>query len=489
MSASQAFAARAPYRGSGAALRGHPLLRVSNLSAALSVVLVLLQLRGGTVGEVAALLAVPVSAAAVFAADRRYLPTVLLLALPSLGTLSGRDAHGLVSTATAPFVFPEATTFVALAGVELTAPLAILAAAFARVVLELLRGGRVFRGVLPWWLLPLFLVSFLPVLAGGLQGQALGYNRWSQGPRAMLAVAGFLWGIVVVRRAGPEGVARLTRQLTAVVSLAALLLMVRFLHGMMVFLAVGFIGGVLPGLVARRRFLEAGLCALSVAVAALSMTLTTFAEVVLAIGCVVLAAPGFRAAGRMLVRAGVFAACVMSGLLIWAVMQMQGKTALEMVTRDEGLMAYAVFKLMGDRGPLWLAAVEQITGGPYLVVPAGRPLRPQSFDYGGLVYTWEFGAHNTVLELVRNVGVVGGVAALVLMGFAITAAVRLLLSTPSSALRGLAAGFLGVAIVGITTGNFPVYDVGFFLWAVGGMLAGARLYATREALETAGGAA
>lgn len=463
-----------------AATAVHPLLRLPNVAAGVSLLLVILQLRGQTMGDVAALVALPLVAALAFAADRRYLPAILLLCIPTLGVIGGRDAVAMAPTALNPFVFPRASTFVVLAGVEAGAPLALLIAAFARVVLEMVRGAPAFRGVVSTWVVTLFLVSFVPVLAGGLQGQAVGYNRWSQGLRSMLVVSGFLWGVIVARRADGASARRVGVQLAGLALVGAALLAGGVLRGMFLFVAVGLAGGMIPYFMARRRFMEAAVCGIAATVAAVGMTLTTAGEVVLALGCVALAAPRARALGRWLLRAGIFAAVVLSGVMIWAVVQLRDKTLLEVATRDEGVVAYAVFKLMGDRGPLWMAAVEQITDGPYFVVPAGRPLRPENFDYGGLVYTWEFGAHNSVLELLRNTGLLGGGAALVLIGIAILSAVRLLVETRDDALRGLAAGFLGVAIVGMTTGNYPVYDEGFFVWAVGGMLAGARLYAPRR---------
>jgi hypothetical protein len=479
MSLSQPAAAHRAYLAPPAA-RAHPFLRMPNVAAGVSLLLVLLQLRGETLGEVAALVALPLTALIAFAADRRYLPALLLLCMPTLGIIGGRAAGTTAPSPMNPFVFPEASTFVVLAGVEAGAPLALLLAAFARVAVEMLRGARAFRGVVSPWLVTAFFLALVPVFMGGLQGQAMGYNRWSQGVRSMLVVSGFLWGVIVARRADGVAARQVGVQLAGLSLVGAALLAGGLLRGMLLFVAVGLAGGVIPYFVSRRRFVEAGVCLLAAGVAALGMTLTTAGEVLLALGCVSLAAPRFRALGRWLLRVGILAACALSGVMIWAVMQLRGKTLLEVATREEGLMAYAVFKLMGDRGPLWLAAIEQITGGPFLVVPAGRPLRPENFDYGGLVYTWEFGAHNSILELLRNVGLLGGLAALALIAVAVLSAVRLLVETRDDALRGVAAGFLGVAIVGMTTGNYPVYDEGFFLWAVGGMLAGARLYVPRR---------
>lgn len=451
-----------------------------NVAMGVSLLLVLLQLRGETLGDVAALVAIPLTALLAFLADRRYLPAILILCLPGVGVIAGRDGIAPAPDALNPFIFPRASTFVVLMGIEVGAPLALLGAAFGRVVLEVLRGGRAFRGVVPSWAVAVFLVSFVPVLMGGLQGQALGYNRWSQGLRSMLVVSGFLWGVIVARRSDGAAARRLGVQLTGLALVGAALLTVGFLRGMLLFVAVGLAGGVMPYFLARRRIVETGVCAVAAAVAAVSMTLTTAGEVLLALGCFILAAPGARALGRWLLRIGILGAVVLSGVMIWAVIQLKDKTLLEVATREEGVMAYAVFKLMGDRGPLWLAAIEQITGGPYLVAPSGRPLRPENFDYGGLVYTWEFGAHNSVLELLRNVGLLGGGAALLLIGLALLATVRLLLETRDDAMRAMAAGLLGVAVVGMTTGNYPVYDEGFFIWSLAGMLAGARMYLPRR---------
>lgn len=490
-------AAAPPAPSPGATVRdtplagAHPFLRMHNVALGVSVLLMILQLRGHAPGEVAALLAIPIVAVATFVADRRYLPLLLVLAVPSMGVIRVSPGPHVFT----PFLFRDAETFVPLAGVEASAPLVMLAAGFARVIVELLRGGRVFRGVVPWWLLAIFLAAMLPVLAGGLQGQALGYNRWSQGPRAMLALAGFFWGVVVARKAGGTAVRRLGPQMAGLALVSALLITVRFLGDMLLFVSVGMVGGMMPYFLARRRFAEAGICAAAVLTAVLALSLTTAGQVVLALGCVALSAPRARGVGRWLLRLGVAAACALSALMIWVVVQLQGKTLVEVASRDDGVMAFAVFKLLGDRGPLWLAAIEQITGGPYLVVPAGRPLRPEGFDYGGLVYTWEFGAHNAILELLRNVGLIGGAVGLALMGFALLAVVRLMLETRDMALRGVAAGLLGVVILGITTGNYPVYDVGFFPWAIAGMLAAARLYApprgaaAPDAEALAGGAA
>jgi hypothetical protein len=462
-------AARPLNRPAPPAAAAHPLLRLHNVSTAVSALLMLLMLRGDTLGELALLMAVPILGLATFAADRRYLPTLLLLCIPALGV------H--IEPGTSPFVFPEVVKAVPLGGMEMSSGLMVLVAAFGRVAFELLRGANPWRGVVPRWVMRVFLLALVPAFMGAMLAQGMGMNRWSFGFRAMLAIGGMFWGMLVARRSDP---ARLAGQLATIVFVASALLVVRFLNDMFVFLVLGLAGGLMPHYVSRRRWLQAGTLAAAALVGVLTLSLTTAAQVLVALGAVMVAgirSPGIR---RTVLRLSVAAGVVASGAMIWLVVQLRGKTLLDVAQAQDSLMAYATFKLLGDRGPLWLAALQQIANGPYWVVPAGRPLRPENFNYGYEVYLWEFGSHNGFLELLRQAGLIAGGIGIVLMLWIITAVARVLGETRSPTLRGLGAGFLGVVVVGLTTGNFPVQDIGFFLWGVGGMVVAAAMQAREE---------
>jgi hypothetical protein len=448
-----------------------PLLRLHNVALGVAWLLMALQLFGGAVGELAALSAVPLLAAAAFSADRRYLAVLLVLCIPAAGVLTLRGAGFLA--------FPRSVEWVVLGGIEVPAPLVVVTAGFARVCLELVRGGRAFRGVIPRPLLLLFLAGLFPAFLGALLGQAMGLNQWSLGFRAMLALGGLFWGVLVARGAGPRP-GRMVRQLAGIVFVGAALMLAGFLRDMMVFIVIGLAGGLVPWCVQRRRLVEAAVLAGAAVVGIVGISLTTAGQVLVALGCLVLAAVRSAGLRRWILRAAVLAGCAASGAMIWLVTQLHDKTLVEFVQRDEGLVAYAMFKLLGDRGPLWLAAIQQISSGPYWIVPSGRPLRPENFNYGYIVYIWEYGSHNTFLELLRHTGFIAGPIGMVLIGYAVVLATRTLTETADAALRGLAAGFLGVAVVGVTTGNFPVHDVGFFLWALGGMIAVLRMELPRR---------
>jgi hypothetical protein len=442
----------------------HPFLQLHNVATTVALLLMVPQLLGGTLGDVALLMSLPIVALATFSADRRYLPTLLLLCIPALGVHT--------EPGSSPFAFPDAVRAVSLGGVEVSSGLLVLVSAFGRMMYELLRGARPWSGIVPRWVMRLFLFSLVPAFLGALVGQGMGMNRWSAGFRAMLAIGGVFWGILVARRADP---ARLGSQLSTIVFVASGLLVVRFLNDMYVFLVMGLAGGLLPYYAARRRWLQAGTLAAAGAVGLVTLSLTTAAQVVVGLGAVMLTTirnPGIR---RTLLRLSVAGGMALSGMLIWVVVQLQGKTLLEVARAQETLMGRATIKLLGDRGPLWLASLQQISSGPYWIVPAGRPLRPENFNYGYVVYLWEFGAHNAFLELLRQAGLLAGGIGIAVMFWTMARVVRVLGETRRATLRGLSAGFLGVAVVGMTTGNFPVQDIGFFLWALGGMMVAAAI--------------
>ncbi|HET7233297.1 MAG TPA: hypothetical protein VFJ16_25015 [Longimicrobium sp.] len=467
---------------------GALLLQVRTAVLVLAWVLTLLQLAGGDSGELAALASFPIAAALAFLADRRYLGAMLVLCIPALGLPDTVAPGGAAADGAGGFIiaFPDAVTFVVLGGVQVTSVLVILAAGFGRVMLEVLRRPSTFRGVCPPLAVLAYAAALIPALMCALQGQANGLNRWSVGVRGLLAVGGFFWGVVMVRqsRGTPSDYAR---QVLRVVLVGSFLAVIGILRGTYFFLLVGMTGGAFAHYLSRRRGLPATLTGAVVVGSVFVATLTTLGEVAFALLCMMLNGPGMRRLRRFLVRAGVATAGIMSLGLLWAVMRFSQMASFTANSRDQGLLAYAYFKLMGDRGPLWVSALEQILAGPYVIVPAGRPLHPQGI-YARL-YSWEFGAHNTVLELLINNGMVAGAAGVALIGLAIWSAARLLIDTQDRGLRAVAAGFLGVGVVGVTTGSFPVYDVGFFLWSLGGILAAlhAAELARREAeLASAG---
>ena len=141
--------------------------------------------------------------------------------------------------------------------------------------------------------------------------------------------------------------------------------------------------------------------------------------------------------------------------------------------RDEGIESRLENKILADRLPFWYAAFEQIISGPYIIVPSGRPLK-----IIGITNDWVVGAHNTILEMLRLNGLVAGSFILYIYFFGLRNLIVVLGNSNIRFLRTLAAGLLSVAIVGMTTGDFPAdQTIGFWIWSISGLVNG--LY-TRE---------
>ena len=443
-------------------------VRTRHILLGAAVACVVLQIVGGeTLGALGAVAALPLAFLVAFLCDARHLPTLLVLSYPALG-LELSPGEGQYSVSLLALLDSEPVVDAMVAGVALSAPLAILGGAAARVSLNVLLRRADVLG-LPRWVLFLFFVSLVPVTLGALEGRAMGLNRWSQGIRAMLAIGGLLWGYVLTRRAAdPHG---LIRRIVTLGTIGGVLFLTGFLNGQVVFLVVGVNAGALPLHFRAARPFPFAVAVAVCLVAVVAMTLTTAAVVVLALGTIGLVHVPSATLRRWIVRGAIALAVLASAGLIWAVYAFRTVSPQEFLAfaTSGGLLSYALFKLMADRGPLWLAAITQILNPPWIVVPAGRPLLPEGFAFLRGSEAWEFGAHNAVLELVRNVGWIAGAIGVAVAVHAILQATRTMTGTRSYAVHAVAAGFLGVAISGITTGNFPVQDVGFFLWALGGV--------------------
>jgi hypothetical protein len=73
------------------------------------------------------------------------------------------------------------------------------------------------------------------------------------------------------------------------------------------------------------------------------------------------------------------------------------------------------WKLIADRGPIWLGAINLLREQPY-VVPT--PNRPYEIQQGGREYVWRTHTHNLVLDCLREFGIfTGPIAIVVLFGF------------------------------------------------------------------------
>jgi hypothetical protein len=435
-----------------------PVPTLSHVTAAAAVVIVLLQLRGEAIGEAAAATGLLIAAAIGWTADYRYLSALVILSLPMFG-LSHETFPGMVQTVT-------------VAGAGFAAPLAAMLAAGVRAIVEVGRSARHRVGWPSRLPVAAFAIALFVAGLGGLMGRSMGLNAWSEGVRAVLAVGGIFWGYTLARSSG-DAADRLPGIIVWITIAGCLLFATTLLQGHFLFLLVGLAAAMLSYFARRRRPFAFGLAAV-VATAGLALyTLTTAAIVVIVLGSLLLAGLPDGVVRRSFVRVVIAVLVLVSVVAIWAVLRFGEQLAIEMAVhtaRSEGLVQYALFKLMSDRGSLWLAAMQQISSGPHWVVPAGRPLYPLLGLAAGS--EWASGPHNTILQVLRNTGLIAGPALLWLMVASLFSASRVLANARHQLTRALAAAFIAVAASGIMTGDFPVSDVGFFLWALGGVTIG-----------------
>jgi hypothetical protein len=444
-----------------------------------------LQAAGGVAGMAAAAIALPLAFTLGWAADRRYLAALVLLCLPALGLTSG---GGGVQPGFLPVIPLPATVHVDAFGGGLTTPLLAVAGAFLRVGVEILAVPGAARPVLPRWMGPLVVVAVVLILIGAAQGRMLGLNRWSEGVRSLFALSGLLWGFLLVRHAR-SAASGITDHIVTMATLGAVLFLIGLLRGHFLFLLVGLAAGLIPDALMRGA---RGAFWLFVAVAAAGLvgfTLTTAATVLITAAALALSTVQVGVARRILLRTSLVVGLAASVFLVWAVLMWRSGRVLELTAeaaQSQGFAHWALFKLMQDRGPLWIGAMDQIMSGPYIIVPAGRPL---TLGMLGSFFPdlWEFGAHNAALELLRNTGLVAGGIGLLFMGLALVRCAGVLMYAEELRIRGLAAAVLGISLAGITTGNFPVEEVGFFLWALAGVVIGLSACRAddREAQDTA----
>jgi hypothetical protein len=445
-----------------------PVLRLRHLVLGASILIALLQAAGGALGEGATAIGLLLAGWIGWKIDVRYLGSLLILSFASFG-LAGSPAGPEV---TGSLSILNATRNIGVAGVELAAPFVAMLAAATRTLFDAARRRETRLGWPERWPLLLFLLALIVAAMGGLYGRSLGLNRWSEGVRSVLAVGGFFWGFALTRTPNFSA-KRLDRQVIRVTILGCVLVAMGILRGYFIFVLAGLAAALLPAFLSRRKWGASLLAGWVCAYALVGLTLTTAAIVVLSVAIVILASMPLTLLRRMLVNGAVIVVLMGSVGAIWAVNAYGDSLAVELTMQaaeSQGVLNYALFKLMGDRGPLWLAALQQIVSGPHLIAPAGRPLMP---TVGAVTGTeWEYGPHNSVLQVLRSIGLLGGAALLVLMAYFLARALGSAVGNSSGVSRPLAAAFIGVVLAGALTGDFPVQDVGFFLWAIGGLAVG-----------------
>ncbi len=459
----------------GAGVPRHRALVVNRCVAAttMAALFVCAQVFGAdAIGELGVICSMALAAWIAFRADMAYLPALLLLYLPHAG-INTREEEATIGGG---LVFTEAVRQLEVAGIEVHVPLVVSTIAAARIAMVLWRRGNTVRRSVPILAVSLWLTALVPAVVGALEGRAAGYNRWSIGVRALLTLGGSFWGALALPRR-PDAADSVIRRIPSLTVVGAILLTVGVLRGHLVFVLLGLLGGCTVWFVRERQwaFLVLVVTALGSSAHSLTLTMmgtTALGAILAAIGCWV-HKPLRRGA---VVAVGVTAVLLPIGLvgivLTRPASEVMALSDVVVATQSQRLplQVRVVAKLVGDRGPLWRSAANQLREGPYLIRAAGRPLPEIPSKLAG-EEGWEFGAHNSVLELLLHAGLLAGAIGLLVAGLALYRSLSVIASTPSPLAAALASGAASSVIVGMATGNYPVYEqVGFILWALVGAI-------------------
>lgn len=446
--------------------RREPTPQRRHFVAAICISCVVMQFVGGDIGRAGAATGFTLATVGAFWGNSRHLWLIVLLCFPALGLGTARIGNNTPVLEDVWAWIPTPVIAIGAAGGDWHAPLGVMLGALGRVVADSAR-QRV-APAMPSWATVLFLAALVPATLGAVEGQALGLEGWSQGLRGILALGGLFWGALIAVRK-PMGAPDPFERALRIGLVGGGLLLCGLLRGHFLFIAIGMLAAALPQFSRPFRPVALLIAASAVSVAMFSLTLTTAAAAMVAIAVVLVAKKTPYRQRRAAVVGVVTLTLALSAGTVYAVYVTRSQFSSNTHTSNkDDLGNYVLLKIFEDRGPLWLAALDQVTSPPWIVVPAGRPLAPTTMTSLQPVEAWAFGAHNASLELLRNVGWVSGVAGIVLMIWSILMAAKTVAYHPSPVTQAVAAGFVGTAVAGLTTGNFPIQDVGFFVWTLGG---------------------
>lgn len=120
-----------------------------------------------------------------------------------------------------------------------------------------------------------------------------------------------------------------------------------------------------------------------------------------------------------------------------------------------GFWGRVELKLVGDRGPIWLATIKHLTEEATLLAIPGRPYMVRNF---GVEALWRFGPHNLVLEVLRQLGMVAGPVSIMLLLAMVLKCGTVIVNQGGAGSRAIASAVICCIVVGGTTLGYVLGD-------------------------------
>lgn len=446
-----------------------------------ATLLAILQIFGGVAGELAVYISLIIAAIIGLSANPRYLSTLLILILPAAGFRNpGED---LIDSAiqfrqnqygdTSWFMIPltSLVSSVYIGFMDFWAPFAVAALGFVRVVHTFLVSDNrsLLCRIVPSWIISLWLLAFIPALYGAYLARTIGYSGSALGVRMLFTVGAFFWGVILAHN-WKNNADTLVKQTNLYILVIAVLYLGGLIANHLIFIFVGLGAGVLPILLKQKKFLYVLIIGMASVIIGYTQTFTTLLTFITSLA---LAVPPFlihRKSITLVIKSIFYLITIM--LVAFFCIAIIFRSDFNMALPTGEFFERFYMKLFLDRGNVWGGAFDFIINPPYFIVPPGRPY----FIYDSWLrreIEWPIGAHNTILESIRQLGWLSGTVVIVIMLYTITAVKKVWNVNKSQYLGAYAAGFLGIALVQGITGHFLNYDQeGFIFWAFGGLIVG-----------------
>ncbi|MDD5596358.1 MAG: hypothetical protein PHV82_00350 [Victivallaceae bacterium] len=344
----------------------------------------------------------------------------------------------------------------------------------SRVIAEWLFYPETFRGKFSPLIFILWLLAFLPVLAGLYYELDTRSFNWTGGIRYLLITGSYFYGYILAAN-WPKGENKFLLYLFLPLVFVMLSLMNLHLfwshHG---FLFLGLGGAFAVYFLQQQakfkyRFsglLLGGLAIVYAEQASLTIILIVSLAVLLAYVSITERKSASKFRNYIVRYVGVIAVLFILGFTIYLVyygLSSSDYDPTEMYGSYTGDLSERInAKIFSDRLPLWIAAARQIVTEPEFFVTSVRFL-----ELPGRDQLWMVSCHNTILESLRVNGLFSGTVMLIIMFIALKNGLRVLENSNDSILKSVTAGVLGTAVIGMITGIFPIdMTVGFWLWTL-----------------------
>ncbi len=346
-----------------------------------------------------------------------------------------------------------------------------------RVISEVIFSPATFKFNSIRLLLILWLATLIPATLLFFYSYSFQYDNWTRGYRFINTAGSFFYGIVIYKKLGEYSENSIQKHFILLSVIALVFLNINFFWSHLVFLIIG-----LSCALSYYMLRASGLRSKMVGLAMIGLSLNIIINstiTILIIGAVSFMLVFLSNSNMMDPKFKENVGIKYTGYLLLAlslsfpfivvfIAKILGIETLGISSSiDDSVLERIIAKAFYDRFNFWVAAINQITSGPYFIVPSGRPLILE-----GLLGSseWIYGSHNIVLEVYRNSGIFVGSTTMLIFIYALGVNVMILAKSQNNIRKSISSALIAVGVAGMAVADFPAdITVGIFLWSLAGL--------------------